>query len=126
MSKFLTPLEVEPADANSLDDGNWRLIAPLSYASDLAKRVFVVPAGFVTNFASVPRFGFIYALFGGKANEAATLHDYLYTNPAPVPRPVADATFKEASKVTGVAAWRYWPMYLGVRLFGASHYNTAM
>jgi len=126
MSKFLTDLEVKPADPAALDDGNWKLIAPLEYQGDFSGKTFTVPAGFVTNFASVPRLAFIYAMFGGKADQAATLHDYLYTAPAPVSRRVADGTFLEASKVTGVAAWRRWPMWAGVRLFGRSHYNTAM
>jgi hypothetical protein len=122
MSKFLTHLKIEQATA--FDDGNWRLLAPLLYVSLVARQVFAVPPGFVTNFASVPRLMFIYALFGGTADKAATLHDWLYTKPAKVPRRVADKVFREASKVTGVAAWRRWPMYWGVRLFGWSHYNT--
>ena len=124
MSAFLSELQVE--NASPLDDGNWRLTAPLVYESDIARKTFTVPVGFVTNYASVPRLAFIYAMFGGVANEAAALHDFLYTRVSPVARSMADAIFKEASKVTGVAAWRRWPMWAGVRLFGRSHYNTAM
>jgi hypothetical protein len=122
MSKFLTEMEVE--NATALDDGNWRLIAPLVYQSDVAGQTFTVPAGFVTNFASVPRAPVVYMLCGGTSNEAAALHDFLYTAPHPVTRPVADAVLREASAVTGVAAWRRYLMWAGVRVFGASHWDV--
>jgi len=124
MSAFLSELQVE--NATPRDDGTWRLTAPLVYQSDVAGQTFTVPPGFVTNFASVPRLIVAYALFGNTSNEAATVHDFLYSKPAKVPRDVADAVFKEASAVTGVAAWRRFCMWAGVRLFGGSHYNTAM
>jgi hypothetical protein len=123
MSKFLTELEVEPA--TSLDDGNWRLIAPLVYQSDVAGLTFTVPVGFVTNYASVPRVFLAYELFGNTANVAAVVHDFAYTAPSPIARSVADAVFREAAILTGVPQWKADAMYEGVRLFGGSHYNTA-
>lgn len=123
MSQFLTDLKVEPAEPG-VDDGNWRLIADLVYQSDVAQQTFVVPVGFVTNFASVPRIPVVYELAGDTSSEAATVHDYLYTY-HPVTRAVADAVLREASAVTDVPAWRRQLMWAGVRVFGWSHWGTA-
>lgn len=123
MSKFLSELCVE--NASAMDDGNWRLTAPLVYQSDVAGMTFTVPAGFVTNYASVPRVFLAYEMFGNTANEAAVVHDFAYTAPSPVARSVADAVFREAAILTGVPKWKADAMYEGVRLFGESHYNTA-
>ncbi len=123
MSKFLTRLQVE--NATALDDGNWVLTAPLVYQSDVANQTFTVPVGLITNFASVPRAPIVYWLCGDTSSEAATLHDYLYCYPHPVPRQMADAVLREASMVTGVATWRRWMMWAGVRIWGQSHWEMS-
>jgi hypothetical protein len=115
VSKFLTDLKVK--NATDQDDGKWVLLEPLVYQSDVAKMTITVPAGFVTNFASVPRIPVAYWLCGDTASEAAAVHDYLYTSHI-VSREVADAVLKEASALTGVAGWRAGLMWAGVRLFG--------
>lgn len=109
-------------NATDQDDGKWRLTQPLIYDSDVAKRVIVVPVGFVTDLASVPRVPIAYMLAGGTSNEASVVHDFLYTSHI-VDRETADAVLKEASAVTGVPAWRRWIMWAGVRIGGASHWN---
>ncbi|WP_283149033.1 DUF1353 domain-containing protein [Silvimonas soli] len=119
MSRFLTKLEI--ANATDKDDGQWVLIAPLVYQSDVAGQTFTVPAGFHTDLASVPRLPVVFLLTGDTSREAAALHDYLYTE-HPVPRAIADAVLREASAVTGVPAWRRWLMWAGVRLWGAPHW----
>lgn len=126
MSAFLSKLILENAD--NTDDGQWLLTAPLVYVSDVAKQggnancTFTVPAGFQTDLASVPRIPIIYDLMGGTSNEAAALHDWLYTSHV-VSRKMADAVLREASAVCGVPAWRRNMMWLGVRAFGSSHWN---
>ncbi len=120
MSQFLTKLVME--NATGQDDGLWRLVEPLVYQSDVAGQTFVVPAGFETDLASVPRLPVVYLLAGGTSNEAAVVHDFLYTVHL-VSRAVADAVLREASAVTGVPAWRRWLMFWGVRLGGASHWD---
>lgn len=122
MSKFLSALRVQPS--TDKDDGNWRLIAPLIYQSDVADQTFVVPKGFVTNFASVPRIPLVYELAGDTSSEAATVHDYLYSTHV-VSRDVADAVLREASAITSVPWWRRQLMWAGVRMFGWSHWGTA-
>lgn len=119
MSKFLTDLQIE--NASGLDDGKWRLTAPLIYQSDVADTVFIVPQGFVTDLASVPRVPIAYMLTGGTSNEASVVHDFLYSTHE-VLRAIADAVLKEASAVTGVPGWRRWIMWAAVRCFGGSHW----
>lgn len=115
MSEFLTRLRLENADAQ--DDGQWLLVLPLVYRSDLAGEMFVVPMGFRTDLASVPRLPLAYWLAGGTANEPAVVHDFLYRT-RPVSRRMADAVFREASAVCRVPAWRRWLMWAAVRAFG--------
>jgi hypothetical protein len=123
MSAFLTDLQVE--NASSMDDGKWRLTAPLIYQSDVAGQTFVVPAGFVTDYASVPRAPLVYWLCGDTSTMASVVHDAIYTYHW-VTRDVADKVLKEASILTGVPKWRAWAMYLGVRIGGGgSHWNGA-
>ena len=83
-----------------------------------------VPAGFETDFASVPRVPVAYWLFGDVAHEAAVVHDFLYSTAA-VPRETADKVLLEAMEVTGVASWRRMPIYWAVRRFGVAHYQLA-
>ncbi len=124
MSRFLTELDVDlVSDATNSGRGTWRLNAPLEYQSDVAGVTFTVPAGFCTDFASVPRAPVAFLLTADSAHEASALHDWLYTPPHPVARPMADAVLREASLVSGVPAWRAFLMWAGVRLGGAAHWN---
>lgn len=117
MSKFLSKLVIETDD----DSGRWIVAQPLIYQSDVAGRVITVPQGFPTDLASTPRIPLIYEAFGGVATMAAVVHDYLYTS-GRESRAVADAVLREAAGATGVAWWRRWAMYVGVRLGGSRHY----
>jgi hypothetical protein len=120
MSAFLTELQVE--NASWMDDGKWRLTAPLVYQSDIADQTFTVPAGFITDYASVPRAPLVYWLCGDTSTLASVIHDAIYTFHW-VTREVADAVLKEASLLTGVPSWRAWLMWAGVRIGGASHWQ---
>lgn len=133
MGKFQSPLRVQKSD-----EQEWVLIEPLIYQSNNIGRI-VVDAGFVTNFASVPRLPFMYLLFGGVGDEAATLHDWLY-RPAhtaftggtiKIDRETADKVLRgviiECLTRSGVSVWRAklkaWAMWVGVRIGGASHWE---
>jgi hypothetical protein len=118
-AKFLTSLKVERTD-----DGQWRLTAPLFYFSKVADTLVHVPAGFVSDFASVPRLPLIYWLTGDSAHLAAVVHDYLYASHM-VDRKKADAIFEEASAVAGVPWWRRKLMWLGVRVGGSASWSEA-
>lgn len=121
MSQFLTPLRCELID--EIDDVH-ELLAPLVYASDLLKRDVVVPAGFRTDFASVPRMVGAYLMFGGKGKRAAVVHDFLYSGGLDVTREQADAVFKEALIATGYSSFTVGAMYLGVRIGGESRFSA--
>jgi hypothetical protein len=123
MSAFLSELQVELVnDATNSGRGTWRLTAPLVYKSEVAKLTFRVPAGFETDFASVPRTPVAFLLTADSAHEASTVHDWLYSEHA-VARDVADAVLREASLVSGVPAWRAALMFWGVRALGWSHWG---
>lgn len=112
-SHFLTNLDVR-----RVTDKDWTLIASLDYWSAKLGRQITVPAGFTTDFASVPRLPFAYAIFGNLAQEESVIHDLLYRRNGGVTRAQADAVFLEAMEVMGKPWYVRWPMYLGVRAGG--------
>jgi hypothetical protein len=114
----MTSLQVEHTD-----EGEWRLLSPLVYRSDIAGQI-EVPQGYVTDFASVPRLPMVYLLAGDTAHEAAVIHDWLYAL-GTVARSVADDVFREAAAASGVAWWRRWMLWLGVRVGGSAAYMGA-
>ena len=117
MSRFTSELDVR-----ELPDGKWRLLAPLVYESDLIGTV-TVPAGFVTDLASVPRLPFVFWFYGDRARKPAVVHDAIYQQGSH-PRDVADEVFAEAMQALGIAAWTRGPMWAAVRLFGWSAYRS--
>lgn len=110
---FTTPLRAELIDdlANK-GAGEWRLLDQLVYV-DARGIEYVVPAGFSTDFASVPRIAFAYWLTGNTAHRPAVLHDWLCRT-APVPRTVADQLFAEAMESIGMPKWRLGAMFRAV------------
>jgi hypothetical protein len=125
VSHFVTSLDVRKTQDNSADQrGTWKLLAPLVYQSDLLGKAVIVPAGFVTDFASVPRLPVAFLLAGNCGHEAAVVHDWLYTT-HDTDRPTADAVFREAVQAGGDPGWRAWLMWAGVRIGGAGPYERA-
>lgn len=107
---FLSPLRVERVG------DRWRLLEPLVW-EDRRGRVGV-PAGFVTDFASIPRVPpVLYALLADRLYASAVLHDWLYRVDG-VTRQEADAVFYRAARAEGVPWWTAWLAWLGVRMFG--------
>lgn len=129
MSQFLTPL-----DGRWLDDDRFMLLSPLIYESgllrrttglkgDLADGILPIPAGFVTDFASVPRVPIVYTLFGDRAHHESVPHDFLYQTHLTT-KPVADKLFREAMVARGKPGYIVEGMYWGVVLGGRSSYNS--
>lgn len=96
-------------------NGNFITRGELVYSSDLWPTTIVVPEGFKTDFASIPRvFRWLHPV-NGAHREAAVVHDYLVRRDD-FNRKVADKIFLEAMKVSGVKWWRRRQMYFAVRL----------
>lgn len=118
MSSFTTPLELE-----YIDGDNWRLTAGFEYDSVNDWKI-IVPAGFVTDFASIPRLLWNIVPPAEGYGKAAVIHDYLYRYTPDGPnktwwsRRDADGVFLEAMGVLAVPAWKKWPIWLAVRVFG--------
>lgn len=75
-----------------------------------------VPEGFVSDLASIPRL--LWSLFppDGPYQEAAVLHDYLYS--IDVPQWLCDAVFRHVMQFTGVPIWKRILLFWGVRIGG--------
>lgn len=96
-------------------DGKWELAENFGY----------VPKGFITDGASVPRF--LWRLLGPPMEAdtiaAAIRHDYHYEHPKMLSRADADDEFYWDLRGNGVATWRAYLYWLGVRAFGWMHYG---
>lgn len=115
MSKFIQT----SALAIGVEAAQWITVGEIRYDSKLAGRVIVIPAGFETDLASIPRH--LTALFpvNGVHRNAAIVHDYLYQAKLVwCDRALADGVFLEAMEVLVEARWRRTAMWLGVRLGG--------
>ncbi len=96
-----------------------RIGAPVS-------RIIEVPRGFVTDFASVPRFFWRVLPPWGTYSPAAVVHDWLYHTRL-VSRAEADRAFLIIMQRLGVSKWKRTVMYWAVRCFGGPAWerNTA-
>ncbi|EAO0947453.1 DUF1353 domain-containing protein [Salmonella enterica] len=118
MSRFTTPAILE-----MLGHYNWRVHEPFAfYLSDDESDVIEVPAGFVTDLATVPRIFWSVMPPDGKYAKAAIIHDYLYDN-ALRTKKEADLIFLDGMAVLGVPKWKRIVMYLAVRIFGRGNYS---
>ena len=99
----------------------WKLRSPLTFELELngvGGISITVPSGYVTDFASVPRF--LWPLFPptGQWCEASVIHDYLCQLPM-TSRFLADAIFREAMFQLEVPTWRRVAMYYAVRIYAS-------
>ncbi len=104
------------------DGRHWRL------AEDFERKVrgqrWVVEKGFMTNFASVPRFFWRIFPPWDKYGPASIIHDYIYGNPViQVSRKDADTIMYEIMKQDGVSAWKRMLIYYTLRVFGFPNYS---
>jgi len=93
----------------------WTLVAPFRYHGN--QDSFDVPAGFTTDFASVPRI-FVWLLPRyGRWTQAAVLHDYLWllAHRGELSKYDADGIFLRALRELEVPFLRRWIMWTAVR-----------
>jgi len=119
-SAFPLPLKIE-----NLADGSeyeFKLLSQFVFRWQGSKtqpaRDLVVPAGFCTDFASIPRplQGFLDAV--NDVAPAAVIHDFLYTSQMFEDRANADGVFFDALRANGVGWMRARTLWAGVRLGG--------
>jgi Protein of unknown function (DUF1353) len=99
-----------------LDGTMWRLRESVCYEG--RDDTFLVPAGFETDFASVPRVVVWLIPAYGVYTRAAILHDYLLTNVLPtgnISSNDIDGIFRRVMQELGVPFARRWLMWSGVR-----------
>ncbi|EJJ3958770.1 DUF1353 domain-containing protein [Salmonella enterica subsp. enterica serovar Sandiego] len=92
------------------------------YLSDDNSDVIEVPAGFVTDLATIPRIFWTILPPDGKYAKAAIIHDWMYDN-ALRTKKEADLIFLDGMTVLGVLKWKRTIMYWAVRLFGRGMYG---
>ena len=111
-----------PLDVRLRNDGKFMVLSEFVYhVGGLGTSTFIrVPRGFVTDFASVPKFLHPILPKVGTHGKAAVLHDWLYhlVRKGELRRVVADAMFLEAMQTLKVPIWKNRLLYYGVRLGG--------
>jgi hypothetical protein len=110
------PFEPTSAVLRTAGADGWTLVEPLTYVGSRDR--FVVPAGFVTDLASVPRPVLWLVPRSGRYTLAAVLHDWLCTvgiRTGVVTSRQADGVFRRVMREAGVPVLLRWLMWAGVR-----------
>lgn len=108
---FVTDLVVAPMP----DGRRWYLKAPLIWEDEHGR--VEVPAGFLNDFASVPRFFWWFISPWGKHGRAAVIHDWKYWI-RDCERAEADGLFRRIMKHSGQILAIRFVMWAMVRAFG--------
>lgn len=106
-----------------LKNGKFKLVAEYVYRTE--KYILVVPRGFVTNYASIPRMFRIFLLPYGRHSGASIVHDWLYSKRCDlnISRQEADDIFLEILTEENVNFFVRISMYQFVRKFGEKYYR---
>ena len=101
------------------------LMEPMVF-TDAAGQDWVIPVGFRSDGASVPRF--LWRLLSPAIDPqtlwASIIHDYCYGK-AITTREKADAAYRDQLIEDGYPVWKARLTYCGLRLFGGSHWGGA-
>lgn len=119
--KFLSKLQTE-----LIGERLWRVTADLSYHAASGK-VYIVPAGFVTDGGSIPRV--CWALIGPPMGDISwsspfVLHDWLYAT-GQESRDVCDGLLYESGRASGGWWMKAQTIYWAVRAAGWAFYKEA-
>jgi hypothetical protein len=108
--------DVVVRELSAADGSRWCLLEPLSYSG--RRETFVVPAGFTTDFASVPQALTWLVPRYGRYTKAAILHDYLWglCRQGQFNWADADGLLRRAMRELDVPFLRRWLMWAAVRL----------
>lgn len=114
---------IPPVPMTPFGDGNDSVLTQdLSYRIKDTVHVIVVPAGFVTDFASTPRALWSVLPPTGRYQLAAVVHDFLYWDQG-CQREQADAIFRVAMSESNVKPRERDLMWRAVRQFGQSAWD---
>jgi hypothetical protein len=103
-----------PIYLTQIDDIHWALSRDISFR--YKNKTLVVPAGFVTDLATIPKPLTAFYHRYGSHTKACIIHDFLYVNE--YPKKFADNVFKSVLKASGVENPTRFLFVWGVRLFG--------
>ena len=108
----------ERVTVRQVDAGVWELVEPLEYHGNTHR--FVIEAGFLTDFATVPRLVSWLIPRYGVYTPCAILHDYLCElgHVGMFNRRDADGIFRRSLRELGVSGPRRYLMWTGVRAGG--------
>ena len=96
------------------------------YSAQIDNNVYTVPAGFITDLASIPKpLWILWAPHESAIMAPSILHDYFYSGKAKVSRKYADDVFYHHMVYYGVSRPRAWLFWSGVRLFGRWSFKEA-
>lgn len=135
MSKFISQLflrSFSPAEVKAARSKVqlYELTQPFSYQSDKLGVTITVPAGYKTDFASIPRAAWEFLDPEDPIIAwPSVIHDYLYTCKGKLPdgtkykREQADAVLREGMEACGAASLIRESVYQAVRAFGGSHWG---
>lgn len=118
------PQPIAKSTVQPLGRGSYVLTAPFSADIDGLGIAVHLPAGYVTDLASIPRWA--WALVGhpatGEFQDAAIIHDWICDLAVDRQdysiRLIGDAIFFHLLQVAGVSYWKRALMYLAVRTHG--------
>lgn len=104
------------------DKNEWVCLTDMHFWSHRLQEGIVIPAWFVTDFASIPKFARSIISVNERHRYAALPHDWLFCCGAlGIDRPsrkVADQILRDFCEVLGVPAWKRNVMYAAVRACG--------
>lgn len=114
------------ADLEMLPDFQWKLLNEFGYTNSAflpsIHSMIIVPIGFVTDLASIPRLFWNILPPDGEYAKATIIHDYLYTTKM-FERKICDEILYEAMTALDVSTWKKKIIYGAVRLFGWRSYG---
>lgn len=111
------------------EDGNkedcFFIFQDIYYTLSNGKKI-IIPKGFETDFATIPRlFWRMFPPHLKKYRQGAVVHDYLYmTSDIVTSRAFADAEFRKILIKKGTSKWVAWLFWLVIRIFGNKRWKN--
>lgn len=96
------------------------LLAPFAFVDEGVE--IVVPAGFTTDFNSIPR-GLWNVFPPWEYPEAGVVHDWLYRTPGEHSRAFSDGVHKRILELLGAPWWKRWAAWAALRAAGWRAWN---